>query len=113
MTQPEQDEQKGHAHRFREAIGRKAQRKARARRREGDPLWRGLGMMGMVGWSVVIPTLLGTLLGMWLDRAWASSPVPWTLVLLLAGLGIGVVIAWRWVDEERREIGRDRRQDHE
>lgn len=97
---------------FREAIREKAQRKIRARRKQQNPLWRGLGMMGMVGWSVAIPTLVGTLLGVWLDSVWTNSPVPWTPILLLAGLGTGITIAWRWIQEERREIGRERKEDN-
>jgi ATP synthase protein I len=31
-------------------------------------VWFGLGMMGLIGWSVAIPTLLGAALGLWLDK---------------------------------------------
>jgi ATP synthase protein I len=107
----EQNDQQEPADGLPQVVADRARRKLRARRRERDPIWRGLGAMGMVGWSVAVPTLLGTFLGAWLDRIWPTSPVPWTLVLLLAGLATGAVIAWRWVEEERREIGRDRRRD--
>ncbi|HSM58034.1 MAG TPA: AtpZ/AtpI family protein [Candidatus Sulfomarinibacteraceae bacterium] len=105
------EEQKEEPGSLREAIGKKARRKIRARERAQNPLWRGLGTMGMVGWSVAIPTLLGTLLGVWLDSVWETSPVSWTPILLIVGLVTGVVLAWRWVEEERREIGRDGRED--
>ena len=48
-------------------VGAKAARKLKARRNSGQGVWFGLGMMGLIGWSVVIPTLLGTALGIWLD----------------------------------------------
>ena len=89
----------------------RARRKLAARRRQGDPIWRGLGTMGMVGWSVAIPTILGVFLGLYLDQRWPDSPVPWTLTLLLIGLAAGVFVAWKWIEEERREIGRGRRLD--
>jgi ATP synthase protein I len=60
-------------------------------------------MMGLVGWSVVVPTLLGAALGMWLD---ARFPVAhsWTLALLVAGLVIGCWNAWHWVVKEDKAI---------
>ena len=86
-------------------------RRKLAARRQRDPIWRGLGTMGMVGWSVAIPTILGVFLGLYLDQRWPDSTFPWTLTLLLTGLAAGVFIAWKWVEEERREIGRGRRLD--
>ena len=49
-------------------VGIKAARKLRARRQATPGIWFGLGMMGLVGWSIAIPTLLGAILGLWLDR---------------------------------------------
>ena len=48
-------------------VGAKAARKLRARRNSAQGVWFGLGMMGLIGWSVAIPTLLGAALGIWLD----------------------------------------------
>jgi predicted F0F1-ATPase subunit len=48
-------------------------------------VWFGLGMMGLIGWSVAIPTLLGAALGIWLDSRHPGSH-SWTLALLVAGL---------------------------
>src|ERR1700735_4084537 len=50
-----------------EEIGAKATRKIKARH-STQGVWFGLGMMGLVGWSVVVPTLLGAALGIWLDN---------------------------------------------
>ena len=36
-------------------------------------VWFGLGMMGLIGWSVVVPTLLGAALGIWLDKRHPGS----------------------------------------
>ena len=47
-------------------IEAKAARKIKARK-STQGVWFGLGMMGLVGWSVVVPTLLGSALGIWLD----------------------------------------------
>src|SRR5579864_6810979 len=84
-------------------VGAKAARKLKARRNSGQGVWFGLGMMGLIGWSVVIPTLLGAALGIWLDSHYPGEH-PWTLALLVAGLAIGCLNAWHWVAKEDKEI---------
>jgi ATP synthase protein I len=91
---------------FSENIGAKAARKIRARRnRQG--VWFGLGMMGLIGWSVAIPTLLGAALGMWLDKHHPGGH-SWTLALLVAGLALGCFNAWQWVAREDKAIREDK-----
>ena len=84
---------------FEAQVGMKVARKLRAQRDPAPGVWFGLGMMGLVGWSVVVPTLLGTALGAWLDTHYPGRH-PWTLALLVAGLVIGCLNAWRWVAKE-------------
>jgi len=81
-----------------ELVGASAARKLEARRHPTHE-WSGLGMMGLVGWSVVVPTLLGAALGSWLDKHHPGHHA-WTLALLVAGLVLGCVNAWRWVVKE-------------
>ena len=83
---------------FAEQVGAKATRKLKARR-GSHGVWFGLGMMGLIGWSVAIPTLLGAALGHWLDTRHAGRHA-WTLALLVAGLAIGCFNAWHWVAKE-------------
>ena len=91
-------------------VGIKAKRKLRARRRATPGIWFGLGMMGLVGWSIAIPTLLGASLGLWLDRHYPGAR-SWTLALLLAGLVIGCWNAWHWVSREHREMQEEEKDD--
>jgi ATP synthase protein I len=91
-----------------EDVGAKEKRKLRARRTKGRAMWFGLGMMGMIGWSVVVPTLLGVALGYWIESRWATG-IPWTLILLLIGLAVGCLNAWHWVLKEQEQIEEDRR----
>ncbi|HTV30463.1 MAG TPA: AtpZ/AtpI family protein [Xanthobacteraceae bacterium] len=84
-------------------VGAKSARKLKARRKSAQGVWFGLGMMGLVGWSVVIPTLLGAALGIWLDQYYPGKHA-WTLVLMMAGLAIGCFKAWHWVAKEGKEI---------
>ncbi|MBL8252460.1 MAG: AtpZ/AtpI family protein [Candidatus Competibacter sp.] len=80
-------------------VARKVSRKLRARAAP-PTLWFGLGLVGMIGWSVALPTVLGALLGVWLDRVYPGR-FSWTLSLLLAGLALGCIAAWQWVDRMR------------
>ena len=84
-------------------VGAKATRKLKARRDSKPGVWFGLGMMGLIGWSVTVPTLLGAALGLWLDRAYPLGR-SWTLALLVAGLTIGCANAWHWVAREDKAM---------
>lgn len=88
---------------FAEQVGVKATRKLKARRNNTSGVWFGLGMMGLIGWSVVVPTLLGAALGLWLDQRYPGGR-SWTLALLVAGLIIGCFNAWHWVDKEDKAM---------
>ena len=92
-------------------VGAKADRKQRARRHDAQGVWFGLGMMGLIGWSVVVPTLLGAVLGAWLDAHYPSGR-SWTLTLLIAGLVLGCMYAWHWVEKEDRAM-RNLTKDHD
>jgi len=60
---------------------------------------RNLAMIGVLGWTVVTPTLLGILAGRWLDRR-LHSGIFWTLGLLAAGLAAGCVLGWKWIEKQ-------------
>jgi ATP synthase protein I len=87
-------------------IGVRAARKLKARRHPKPGVWLGLGMMGLIGWSVVVPTLLGAALGIWLDKHHRGTH-SWTLALLVAGLTIGCLNAWHWVAKEEKAMQDD------
>ena len=89
---------------FARRVDRKADRKLEARRSPARAAWFWLGMFGLVGWSVAVPTLIGVALGVWIDRTWESE-VSWTLTLLFVGVVLGCWNAWRWVrrESERRD----------
>jgi ATP synthase protein I len=78
-------------------------RKLRIQRDGKQDVWFGLGMSGLIGWSVAVPTLAGTFLGVWLDRRYPGSH-SWTLALLVAGLILGCANAWRWVAQQDRAM---------
>lgn len=89
-----------------EQVEARAQRKLIARQDGAPGVWSGLGMMGLIGWSVVVPTLLGAALGIWLDSHHPGNQ-SWTLALLMAGLVLGCLNAWRWVAQQDSAIHAD------
>jgi ATP synthase protein I len=91
---------------FSREVGEKAERKIKAQRNPVKGVWFGLGMMGLIGWSVVVPTLLGAALGLWLDKRHPGGH-SWTLALMAAGLAIGCMNAWHWVAQQDKEMGED------
>jgi ATP synthase protein I len=99
VSKPADSDDAAGAARFGQQIAASVARKLAARRNSGRIVWSGLGMMGLVGWSVTVPTLLGAALGVWLDKHHPATH-SWTLSLLLAGLMLGCWNAWRWVARE-------------
>lgn len=83
-------------------IGRRAQRLKKARENAGVSPLRGLGVFGMIGWSVAVPTVGGAFLGLWLDRT-IPQDFPWVLALILGGVTLGSFIAWAWIGRESAE----------
>ena len=90
---------------FSRKVGVKERRKLRARRHKPRSVWFGLGMFGLIGWSVIVPALLGVALGVWIDQHYPSR-YSGTLMLLVIGLLLGCLNAWNWVAKEQREIRR-------
>ncbi|MGF7082198.1 AtpZ/AtpI family protein [Mucilaginibacter sp. UYCu711] len=94
MVEPEND-----ADFFGRMISNKEKRKLNALNEKKRAEWFGLGMFGMVGWSVTAPTFLGTMGGIWLDKNYPQS-FSWTVTCLILGLVAGCIIAWNWVIKE-------------
>lgn len=84
---------------FEEQIEKKEERKIKARREQNKTIWFGLGMMGMVGWSVAIPTVIGVAIGVWIDSL-TTSRYSWTLMCLALGVILGCWNAWYWVQRQ-------------
>ena len=67
--------------------------------REGDPsVARRLAQIGVLGWMIVIPMLIGVFIGRWIDSLMGSG-IFWTAPLLIIGLGLGCWSAWKWMGD--------------
>ena len=84
---------------FEHTIGNRTRRKIKARSDGKESPWFGLGMFGLVGWSVVLPTLFGIFVGSWIDDQWPGR-ISWMLTLMFLGLVIGCLNAWYWMQKE-------------
>lgn len=91
MTEPRTRDE-----RFLDEVRRQADLAGRSRE---NTLWRGLSMVGTVGWMVSVPAVLGAAAGRWLDARFGTG-IFWTLSLLTAGLALGCASAWRHVRKE-------------
>jgi ATP synthase protein I len=64
---------------------------------EGEPsVARRLAQIGVLGWIIVVPMLIGVFAGRWLDQRF-NSGLFWTAPLLMLGLGLGCWSAWKWI----------------
>lgn len=102
---PDNSRRKQHRQRqvkFHREVKDRASRKLTARREGDRSIWYGLGMFGIVGWSVAIPTLIAIAVGIWLDLI-LISPYSWTLMMLFIGVIIGCLNAWYWIQRESRD----------
>jgi ATP synthase protein I len=102
MNKPnlKQNKPKNTWHQFHQQVSSKAQRKITGRKSQKS-IWFVLGMFGMVGWSITLPTLIGIALGVWIDNH-IKTPYSWTLILLVIGLFLGCITAWYWIEKESK-----------
>jgi ATP synthase protein I len=77
-----------------EEVRRHRERRASAQRESRRSIGQDLALIGVIGWTLVIPALLGILAGRALDRRFGSG-VFWTLGLLVAGVVLGCALAWQ------------------
>jgi ATP synthase protein I len=91
---------------FADNVARKEALRLKGLRHKDETVWFGLGMFGIVGWSVAIPTLIGVALGLWIDRTWPSR-YSWALMFLIIGVVVGCINAAYWVKKIRSRIIED------
>lgn len=110
MSRRESEQQDSELPEFRRDLEEKVstieKRKIEAREQENRTIWFGLGTFGLVGWSVTIPALVGVALGVWIDSR-IPSRFSWTLMLMVFGVALGCMNAWRWVVRESDEEEKD------
>jgi ATP synthase protein I len=91
---------------FADRVAQKESLRIKALKHKDETVWFGVGMFGIVGWSVAIPTLIGIALGLWIDRTWQSQ-YSWALMFLIIGVVVGCINAAYWVRRVRSKIIND------
>ncbi|WP_084545865.1 AtpZ/AtpI family protein [Cupriavidus malaysiensis] len=87
-----------------ERVAQRALARARQAARVPEPsLASRLAQIGVLGWTIVLPTVLALAAGRWLDRR-LHTGVFFSAPLLMIGAAIGLWCAWRWM---RRHGGED------
>jgi ATP synthase protein I len=72
----------------------------RDRLKNGDPsVARRLSQIGVLGWIVVTPMLIGVFAGRWVDDKLGTG-LFWTAPLLMLGAALGCWSAWKWMKNE-------------
>jgi ATP synthase protein I len=82
-----------------DAVKTRQERRERWQREGERSIGQNLAMIGVLGWTIVLPTLLGLFAGRWLDRQFHMG-IFWTLSLLVVGLTAGCMLAWRRMHSE-------------
>jgi ATP synthase protein I len=79
---------------------RKQQERRERWRTEGEPsVVRFVGQIGVLGWIIVAPTLIGLFVGRWFDHA-LHTGIFWSAALLVLGVTLGFWSAWRWMQRQ-------------
>jgi ATP synthase protein I len=82
-----------------EAAHRAAEREAKGRADPEPSLGARLGQIGVLGWTIVVPTLLFLFLGRRLDRSFGTG-IFFSAPLLMIGAAIGFWSAWQWMHRQ-------------
>jgi ATP synthase protein I len=88
---------------FTEKVAQREALRIRGLKHRNETVWFGLGMFGIIGWAVAIPTLIGIALGLWIDRTWPTQ-YSWALMFLVVGVIVGCINAAYWVRKIRSTI---------
>jgi len=93
------NEEPDHPEHLDDAVRTRRERRERWQREGPRSIGQNLAMIGALGWTIVVPTLLSMFLGRWLDRTFQAG-IFWTLGLLFAGLVTGCALAWQRMNRE-------------
>ncbi len=79
---------------------RKQEERRKHWRSDGEPsVMRFVGQIGVLGWIIVAPTLIGLFVGRWFDHRLGSG-IFWSAALLLLGVTAGFWSGWRWMQKQ-------------
>ena len=77
-------------------IQRRARRELDWLKHGGPSVARRLSQIGVLGWIIVTPMLIGVFAGRWIDDKFDTG-LFWTAPLLMLGAALGCWSAWKWM----------------
>jgi ATP synthase protein I len=81
-------------------VARKTSRRRELWRTEGEPsVIRFVGQIGVLGWIIVLPILIGMFVGRWLDHKFGTG-IFWSGPFLVLGVAVGGYSAWKWMHRQ-------------
>jgi ATP synthase protein I len=80
-----------------QGIHLRKERHLRWLREDAPSVARHLAQIGVLGWIIVVPMLVGVFVGRWLDRT-LDSGLFFTAPLLMLGAALGCWSAWKWMN---------------
>jgi ATP synthase protein I len=86
-------------HKLQNAARLAADRDRRAREDREPTIATRLGQIGVLGWAIVAPILLGVAAGRWLDWTFKTG-IFFTAPLIMLGAVAGMWTAWRWMHRQ-------------
>ncbi|MFM0430439.1 AtpZ/AtpI family protein [Paraburkholderia aspalathi] len=101
MSGRDTDERNQRSEQIAGAARQAAERDLRGREEPEPSLGSRLGQIGILGWAIVLPTLMGLALGHWLDRTFGTG-VFFSAPLLMIGAAVGFWSAWKWMHRQQR-----------
>jgi ATP synthase protein I len=88
-----------HENNLAEAARQAAERERRGREDPEPSLGRRLGQIGILGWTIVVPALIGLFAGRAIDRAFGTG-IFFSAPMLMLGVAFGFWSAWRWMHRQ-------------
>lgn len=86
-------------HKMQRAVRLREERRQRWEKEGERSLWQNLSMIGALGWLIVTPTLIGVLVGRWLDKRF-DTDIFFSGALIFLGVAFGCYLAWQRVNKE-------------
>jgi ATP synthase protein I len=78
-----------------------AGREARGREQPEPSLGSRLGQIGILGWTIVLPTFAGLAIGRAIDRL-LGTRVLFSAPMVMLGAAAGLWFAWKWMHRQER-----------
>lgn len=78
-------------------VARQAAERAKEGEQNPEPsLGARFGQIGILGWTIVVPTLIAVVVGRWLDRTFDTG-IFFSAPLIMIGAVVGFWSAWKWM----------------